>query len=158
MNIKATTTTALSLTLALLAAPAMARPVTITTKMKPYGGDGAYLALYLTDAQGAYKGTLWVSGQKTKYWSHLSSWYRATKGAPAGVDAITGASVGSGRTLTVSVELADALIDAGYQIRVDSSVEKVADRPAEVSAPLTTSGKGTPVTGRGFIQSLQYDF
>ncbi|WP_313351527.1 DUF2271 domain-containing protein [Paracoccus sp. (in: a-proteobacteria)] len=153
-----TTTTALCLSLAMLAAPAMAREVTVTTVMKPYAGEGAYLALYLTDAQGAYQGTLWVSGQKAKYWSHLSDWYRATGGAPAGIDAITGASVGSGRTLTVSVELADALIDAGYQIRIDSSVEDDADRPAEVVAPLTTDGRGQPVSGKGFVQSLQYDF
>lgn len=158
MQIKTATAAAVCLALAMLAAPALARPVTITTKMKRYGGDGAYLALYLTDAQGAYKSTLWVAGKKTKYWSHLSSWHRATGGAPAGVDAITGASVGAGRTLAVTVELADALIDAGYQIRVDSAVEKNADRPAEVIAPLTTAGKGTPVAGRGFVQSLQYDF
>ena len=87
MKKKTVATTALCLTLALLATPALARPVTITTKMKPYGGDGAYLALYLTDAKGAYKGTLWGSGQKSKYWSHLSSWYRATGGR---VDAVTG--------------------------------------------------------------------
>jgi hypothetical protein len=155
---KAAATTALCLTLALLATPALARPVTITTKMKPYGGDGAYLALYLTNAQGAYKGTLWVSGRKAKYWSHLSNWHRATRGAPAGVDAVTGASVGSGRTLTVTVDLADALIDAGYQIRVDSAVEKNADRPAEVIAPLTAKGRRQAFAGRGFVQSLQYDF
>ena len=51
---KLASTTGLCLTLALLATPAHARPVTITTKMKPYGGDGAYLALYLTNAQGGY--------------------------------------------------------------------------------------------------------
>lgn len=155
---KIASTTGLCLTLALLGTPALARPVTITTKMKPYGGDGAYLALYLTNAQGAYKGTLWLSGRKAKYWSHLSSWYRATRGAPAGVDAVTGASVGAGRTLTVTVDLADALIDAGYQIRVDSAVEKNADRPAELMAPLTSNGRRQAVAGRGFVRSLQYDF
>ena len=155
---KIASTTALCLTLALLATPALARPVTITTTMKPYGGDGAYLALYLTNAQGAYSRTLWVSGRKTKYWSHLSSWYRATRGAPAGVDAITGASIGSGRTLTVTVDIADALITAGYQIRVDSAVEDIADRPAEVVAPLAASGRRQAVAGRGFVQSLQYNF
>lgn len=153
-----TTTTALCLSLAMLAAPATAREVTITAAMKPYAGDGAYLALYLTDAQGAYQGTLWVAGPKAKYWKHLSDWYRATGGAPAGIDAITGASVGAGRTLTVSVDLAEALLDAGYQIRLDSAVEEVADRPAEVVAPLTTAGKGQPVAGKGFVRSLQYDF
>ena len=155
---KIASTTALCLTLALLATPTLARPVTITTKMKPYGGDGAYLALYLTDTKGAYKGTLWVSGRKAKYWSHLPNWYRGARGAPAGIDAITGASVGSGRILTVTVDLADALFDAGYQIRVDSAVEKNADRPAEVVAPLTAKGRRQAVPGRGFVQSLQYDF
>lgn len=155
---KITTSTALCLSLAALATPALARDVTITAAMKSYGGEGAYLALYLTDAQGVYQGTLWVSGHKAKYWRHLSDWYRATGGAPVGVDAITGASVGSGRTLSVTVDLADALIDAGYQIRVDSSVEDGADRPADAVAPLTTAGNGQPVSGKGYVRSLQYDF
>ena len=29
---------------------ALARPVTLTTTLNTYGGDGAYLALYVTDA------------------------------------------------------------------------------------------------------------
>ncbi len=41
---------------------AMAKPVTLTTKMNNYGGDGAYLAFYVTDAQGAYVGSLWMAG------------------------------------------------------------------------------------------------
>ena len=45
-----------------LTVPAMARPVTLTTNMNSYGGDGAYLALYVTDAQGAYQGSLWMAG------------------------------------------------------------------------------------------------
>jgi len=46
---------------------AAARPVTLTTALKNYGGNGAYLALYLTDANGAYVRTLWVAGEKSKY-------------------------------------------------------------------------------------------
>ncbi len=159
---KISATTALCLSLAAFsgaaALPAAAREVTITTEMKSYGGDGAYLALYLTDAQGAYQGTLWVSGRKSKYWKHLSDWYRATGGAPEGIDAITGASTGAGRTLTVTVDLADALIDAGYQIRLDSAVEDVGDHPAEIVAPLETAGKGQSSSGKGFVNSLRYDF
>ncbi len=29
-----------------------ARPVTLTTQLKNYSGDGAYLAIYVTDAAG----------------------------------------------------------------------------------------------------------
>ena len=39
--------------------------------------------------------------------------------------ALSGASVGSGETLEVAVELEDALIDAGYEIRIDSAVEEL---------------------------------
>ena len=49
---------AFALTSALVAPGlAAARPVTFTTTLNNYGGDGAYLALYLTDASGAYAGT-----------------------------------------------------------------------------------------------------
>ncbi|MCB1987536.1 MAG: DUF2271 domain-containing protein, partial [Burkholderiaceae bacterium] len=65
-----------------LALPALAhsRQVTLTAQLKNYGGDGAYLAAYLTDAKGAYAGTLWVAGGKAKYHKHLSDWNRLSAG------------------------------------------------------------------------------
>ena len=65
-----------------LALPAMAqsRPVTLSTTLKNYGGDGAYLAVYLTDAKGAYVRTLWVAGGKAKYYKHLADWNRLSAG------------------------------------------------------------------------------
>ena len=69
---------------------ASARPVTLTTTLSQYGGDGAYLALYVTDPQGAYAGTLWMAGGKSKYYADLTDWYRATGGDPAEIDGITG--------------------------------------------------------------------
>lgn len=62
-----------------LPALAQATPVTLTTQLKNYGGDGAYLAIYLTDAQGAYQKTLWVSGKKSKYYKNLRDWARGSK-------------------------------------------------------------------------------
>lgn len=150
-------TTALTLTMAALSVPALAqaREVAISTQMTGYQGEGAYLAIYLTDAQGTYQGTLWLAAPKAKYWQHLADWYRATGGAVP--DGVTGASVGAGRTLSVTVDLADALFDAGYQIRVDSSVEDLGDAPADIVVPLTSAGAGQPVAGTGFVQSLRYD-
>lgn len=148
---------ALALTTALtLPGLAAARPVTLTTTLNQYGGDGAYLALYVTDAQGAYAGTLWMAGGKSKYYEHLSDWYRATGGDPAQIDGITGASVGAGRTLEITLDLADALFDAGYTLHVDASVEEMRDSPNDASVPLTTAGAGTPVPGRRYVASLVY--
>ncbi len=148
--------TALALTTA-LTGPVLARPVTMTTNLTQYGGDGAYLALYVTDAQGAYKGSLWMAGGKSKYYEHLSDWYRATGGDSAEINGITGASVGAGRQLKITLDLADALFDAGYTLHIDAAVEDMRNSPSDVSVPLTTAGAGQPVAGRRYISDFSYD-
>lgn len=148
----------LALTTALtLPGLAMARPVTLTTTLHSYGGDGAYLVLYVTDAQGAYAGTLWMAGGKSKYYDHLGDWYRATGGDPAQINGITGASVGAGRSLEITLDLADALFDAGYVLHVDAAVEEMRDSPNEVAVPLTTAGAGQAVPGRRYVASFRFD-
>ncbi|MBN2905492.1 MAG: DUF2271 domain-containing protein [Rhodobacteraceae bacterium] len=136
---------------------AMARPVTLSTTLNTYGGDGAYLVLYVTDASGAYAGSLWMAGGKSKYHEHLSDWYRATRGDTAQIDGITGASVGAGRTLEVTLDLADALFDAGYTLHIDAAVEDMRDSPNEVAVPLTTSGAGRAAKGRRYVAKFSYD-
>lgn len=134
----------------------LARPVTLTTTLNSYGGDGAYLAFYVTDAQGAYMGSLWMAGDKSKYYEHLGDWYRATAGNPAEINGITGASVGAGRELEVTLDLADALFDAGYVLHVDAAVEDMRDSPSEVAVPLTSAGAGQATGGRRYIASFAY--
>lgn len=141
-----------------LALPAFAesRTVTLSTTLKNYGGDGAYLAVYLTDAKGAYAGTLWVAGGKAKYYRNLADWNRLSAGDARRLDGVTGASVGQGRTLKVTADLADVLIDAGYEIRIDAAVENMRDSPSELRVPLTTSNAGKTHAGRQYVQSLTY--
>lgn len=143
-----------------LAVPALgqAREVTIATQLKNYGGDGAYIAAYLTDAKGAYVKTLWVAGGKAKYHKHLSDWSRLSAGDAKRLDGVTGASVGAGRTLKVTAELADALIDAGYEIRLDAAAEDMRDSPSEVRLPLSTANAGKPQPGKQYIQSVTFEF
>ncbi len=137
---------------------AMARPVTLHTTLKNYGGDGAYLALYLTNSSGAYVRTLWVAGEKSKYYKHLTDWYQATSGKAAEINGITGASVGAGRTLKVTVDLEDALFDAGYSLNIDAAAEDMRDSPREISVPLTTAGAGHKVAGRRYVAGFNYGF
>ncbi|MGP1629119.1 MAG: DUF2271 domain-containing protein [Giesbergeria sp.] len=141
-----------------LVVPALAhsRQVTLTTQLKNYGGDGAYLAAYLTDAKGAYAGTLWVAGGKAKYYKHLADWNRLSAGDAKRLTGVTGASVGAGRTLKVTADLADALIDAGYEIHIDAAVEDMRDSPSEIRVPLTTTNAGKPQAGKQYIQSLTF--
>lgn len=135
---------------------AAARPVTLTTTLNAYGGNGAYLAIYVTDAAGAYKGTLWFAGGKSKYYSHLSGWERASGGRLAEISGITGASVGAGRTLKVTLDLADALFDAGYKLHIDAAAEDMRDSPSDVVVPLTAAGAGRSVRGRSYVRSFTY--
>lgn len=141
-----------------LALPALAhsRQVTLNVQLKDYGGNGAYVAAYLTDAKGAYVRTLWVAGGKAKYHKHLSDWSRLSAGDAKLLDGVTGASVGAGRVLKVTADLADALIDAGYEIRVDAAVEDMRDSPSEVRLPLSTGNAGKAQPGKQYIQSLTY--
>ena len=146
---------ALLLALPLLAPiGAEARPVRITTTLTPYGGDGAYLAIYLTDKDGKLQKTIHVAGGKAKYYKHLAGWYRQSGGR---IDGTTGASVGAGKTLTVSAEIADALVDAGFEIRVDSAVEKESDVPADARISVSKANAGKPAAGRGYVKSLTFD-
>ena len=135
---------------------AVARPVTLTATLNNYGGNGAYLAVYVTDATGAYKGTLWMAGSRSKYYRHLSGWQRGSRGNLADINGITGASVGAGRTLKITLDLADALFDAGYKLHVDAAAEDMRDSPSEVVVPLTSPGAGRPVAGRRYIRSFAY--
>lgn len=149
----------LALSTALIApGVAMARPVTLSVTMAQYGGPGAYLAVYVTDASGAYAGSLWMAGGKSKYYKHLSDWTKFTGGDLAQVDGITGASVGSGRKLELTMDLADALFDAGYTVHIDAAAEDMRDSPNEVAVPLTAAGAGTPVAGRRYIADFTYGF
>jgi len=140
-----------------LAAPslAFARPVSFETQLSNYGGDGAYVAMYVTDRAGRYQGTLWVAGPKAKYYRHLRDWHRAT-GGTAKVDGITGASVGAGKTLRATLDLSDRLIDAGYEVHIDTAVEDMNENPSELVVPLTTSGANKAVQGKGYVKSFRY--
>lgn len=151
--------TALALCIAsVMALPALAqaRPITLNTDLQSYGGNGAYLAIYVTDASGKYQKTLWVAGKKAKYYKHLRDWARGSGMKASEFDGVTGASVGSGRNLKVTVEIADALLDAGYEIRVDTAVEDKNENPADVRVPLTKAGSAKPAAGHGYVKSFSY--
>lgn len=134
---------------------ASARQITFETQLSNYGGDGAYVVMYVTDRAGRYQGTLWMAGDKAKYYKHLRDWSRLS-GGKAKLDGITGASIGAGRTLRATLDVADTLIDAGYEIHIDTAVEKMNENPSEVVVPLTTGGAAKPVRGRGYVKSFRY--
>jgi len=136
-------------------AAAMAREVTIDTTLVKYSGNAAYIAVYLTKADGTYDSTLWVSGTKQRYLGDLSGWVSAMRDSGAtslNLDGITGASVGGGQTLTIKADIADALIDAGYTIHVETAVEHGGEYPDDAVAPLSSTPQ--TVDGNGYVSKL----
>ncbi len=134
---------------------AFARDVTITTTLTGYSGLAAYLAVYVTKPDGTYDSTLWVSGGKQRYLRELRGWVNAmtsTGMTTLSIDGITGASVGSGQTLTINANLADAMIDAGYQVHVETAVEHGGEYPDDAMVPITSAGQ--KVTGSGYVATL----
>lgn len=132
---------------------AMARDVTIQTSLARYSGNPAYLAVYLTNPDGSYNSTLWVAGRKTRYLGDLRGWVRAVStGGSLNLDGISGASVGSGETLTVHANLADTLLDAGYQIHVDTAVENGGQYADDAVFALTSTP--STATGNGYVDTL----
>jgi hypothetical protein len=137
---------------------AQAKDVTFSAELKNYRGDGAYLAIYLTDSVGVYQKTLWVAGKKSKHFKHLTDWAQGSSMRRSEYDGKTGASISRGETLQITVDLNPSLIDSGYQVRVDSAVEDMGDNPADIIAPLTTKGSATPINGEGYVYSFTYVF
>lgn len=150
---------ALALTTALtLPGLAMARTVTITTEMNSYGGNPAFLAYFLTDANGGYVRSLWMAGGRARYYEHMTAWTAAVGGDYSQIDGITGASVGSGQTLTLSLDLEDSLFDAGYVLHIDSAVEQMREAPNEIAVPLTAAANGKVVRGHRYVAAFSYAF
>lgn len=149
--------------LALLGDPALARPVTLTiTTADNYRGIGAYLIVYITDAErGDYQGTLYAAGRSTRYFGQFRHWWRATepisKRREAEFDGKTGASIERNGTVSVPVEIADELFDKGYVLRVDTSVQEGRDIPSDAVLPLTTPQAGQPVDGRHYVARFHFD-
>jgi len=156
MNMKSILT-ALTLTTALtVPALASAKPVTFTAQIANYWGPNTYLAMYVTDSSGKYVGSLWMAGTRSNYYQHLSQWYRASGGNMADINGITGASIGPGRQLKVTLNLSDALFDAGYTLHIDAAAENLRESPDDVKVALTKAGAGKAVTGNAYVTSFSY--
>lgn len=139
------------------ATSSQARTIKFTTEMTNYSGSGAYLVLYLTDSEGRYENTLWIAGKKSKYYKHFRGWARSGANN-GGYDGLTGASRGNGETFTMTVDVADNLIDSGYQLRMDTAVEDMRENRDDVVVPLTSEGAGKAVSGRGYVKTFTYTF
>lgn len=137
---------------------AWSQDINFTTELGSLYGGRAYVAIYITDNKGTYQRTLWVAGHKSRYYRHLRDWVRGTGMNSNEYDGLTGASLIGNRPLKVTVNVDAKLIDAGYQVRIDSAMEDDRENRAEVIAPLTHADAGKVFTGSGYVTSFSYQF
>jgi hypothetical protein len=137
---------------------AYAKDASLAIQMTGFQGPPAYLAVYLAKPDGTYDSTLWVAGGRTEYYRHLRGWIRGVSNTNERIDAVTGASVGSGRTMQVGITIADALIDAGYTIHVDSAVEHGAEYRDDAVLPVDMANSGQVVSGSGYVAAMSVTF
>lgn len=133
---------------------AEAKKITATVNMKSFRGPPAYVALYLTKPNGQFHSTVAVRGGKQKYRRHLRGWFRGVSKSGRPVDGVSGASVGSGRSFEVQADIADALLNAGYKLHVDTAVEDVADYRGEATLELNPDKSQASARGKGFVKSV----
>lgn len=135
-----------------------AKDVTFTTQLGEYSGKAAYIAIYLTNAQGKFEQTIWLSGTKKRYYRALRGWAQASGMNSDEYDGKTGATIPSNSSNSVTLDLDDSLIDAGYHIHIDVAAE--GNRPSrdDVVTELTTKNAGKSVQGSSYIKSFGYKF
>lgn len=137
---------------------AYAKDANLSIQMANYQGPPAYLAVYLNKPDGTFDSTLWVAGSQSRYQKDLRGWFRGASASGQRIDGITGASVGGGKTMHVTVGIADALIDAGYTVHVDSAVEDGGQVRDDATLDLTQANSGKVVAGNGYVAAMSVTF
>ena len=123
--------------------------------MTNYVGEGAYIAVSLIDAKGAYEKTLYVMGSDKKWYPDLKEWNKAYKKKPTNISAITGASVtGGDRSVTV-LDIQTDKINKGYKLRFETAVEDNKYYLKDIEIPLTTEGLAAKTEGTGYIRYVR---
>ncbi|MCX2584989.1 DUF2271 domain-containing protein [Pedobacter sp. MR22-3] len=124
-------------------------------QMTNYVGEGAYIAVSLIDAKGAYEKTLYVMGSDKKWYPDLKEWHKAYKKKPTNISAITGASVtGGDRSVTV-LDIETDKINKGYKLRFETAVEDNKYYLKDIEIPLTTEGLTAKTEGTGYIRYVR---
>lgn len=123
--------------------------------MVNYTGEKAYVIISLMNPSGEYEKTLFIMGDDSEWYHLIDEWWEYFGKKKRNIDGITGATVGGGERKVVAFEVDNALMDQGYKIRFETSVEDQQYYPADVEIPLTSDMPATPVEGSGYIRYVR---
>ncbi|MCT4609638.1 MAG: DUF2271 domain-containing protein [Pelagimonas sp.] len=138
------------------AVPAFADQSVVLVQLNEYNGPEAYFHLYLVNPKGKFDRTLWVSGPDKIWWPDSKRWFGYHSRARENVDAVTGASTAAGARSVMHVEIDKSLVDAGYKLRVETSVENADNVQEDVEVDLTTDNQREKFPGTGYVRYIRY--
>lgn len=147
---------ALAVGLMILPGIAAAKDATFLVQLNEYEGDEAYFSLYLVDPGGRYVRTLWVSGDEDRWYPDQPRWWKYVGRAQEDLTAVTGASTKAGDRSVIRIALEEEILDAGYSVRVDTSVEDQNNYPLDVETELVSAQHGDKLPGKGYVRYLRY--
>jgi len=124
-------------------------------QMKNYAGEGAYISVSLLNPDGSYAKTLQVFGDDKEWYPEVDHWWAFQKKSNQKIDAITGATIGGGQRKILSIVLKEAVIDTGYKIRFETSVENNDYYKDDVEFELTSETVRSKTEGNGFIRYVR---
>lgn len=120
-----------------------------------YGGEGAYIAVSLLDAEGNYQKTLYVGGFEEEWYPDMPEWYTFYDNDWESIDGITGASIQSGGRKITSLQIDSEKLDAGYILRFETSVEDESYYTKDVEVELTSESINQTIEGTGYIRHVR---
>lgn len=135
---------------------AAAKDSTFLVQLNDYDGHEAYFSLYLVDPQGKYVRTLYVSGDEERWYPDQPRWWKYVGRAGEDVSAVAGASTAPGDRSVIRVDLEEEVLDTGYSVRVDTSVEDQSNFPTDVDTPLSADAQGDKIPGTGYVRYLRF--
>ena len=129
---------------------------TFLVQLNDYEGYEAFYAMYLVDPEGRYVRTLWVGGSKPQFFKDMPRWWKYLGRAPQDIDAITGASIAPGDRNVIHIDLDDDVLDAGYKVRIETSVENQGNYPEDVEVALDREHMKDKIPGTGYVRYFRY--
>lgn len=125
-------------------------------QMANYVGEGAYVVVSLLDKEGRYIETLYVQGDDDEWYSEISEWWKFQGKYRVNIDAITGATIGSGQRAVNRIEISNDKFNKGYKIRFETAVEDKEYFNNDIEINLTSvdmlQGK---ISGKGYIRYIK---
>lgn len=124
-------------------------------QMNAYTGEEAYIVVSLVNPKGEYEKTLYLMGKDKKWYNGFKEWFKFF-GKTQKLDAKTGASIGGGDRTMINLDIDDAVMNKGYKLRFESSVEDQKYYLADVEIPLTAGALAGKTDGKGYIKYIRF--